>query len=101
MSLFLFLTLKLLAYKRIPEDTKKSIRDTFDHKTDINISKMYRHMCPDIISSKQKGGGKNKHTVYKIEEEKISRHLYLMSLRNEFMEGINKDTLNRHVSDEL
>ena len=81
-------------YKRIPEDTQKSIRDTFDHKKDINISKMYRHMCPDIISSKQKGGGKNKHTVYKIEEEKISRHLYLLSLRNKFMEGINKDTLN-------
>jgi hypothetical protein len=83
-------------YKRIPEDTQKSIRKTFriEEHPDINIIKLYRNICPGIVSSQQKGKGKNKYTAYKIEEEKISRHLYLMSLRNEFMEGINKDTLN-------
>ncbi len=85
-------------YKKIPEETQKMIKDKdkfriLEH-VDINIFKLYRHVCPDIITSKQIGGGKNKRTVYEINKECVSRHLYLLSLRNEYMEGINADTLN-------
>jgi hypothetical protein len=80
-------------YKKIPDDKQTIIKKVF-RINDVDIMSMYRHMCPGLVSSKQHGRGKDRYTVHTIDDGVMKYHLNLLSLRNEFMEGINKDTLN-------